>query len=113
MQMPVISFVALEQGAVVGVVDCCMRTDSVYVRGLAVHPQSTRRGIARALLRAAEELAVRRGRHSVTLSTIKETGNGKIFAKLGFAATAEAPAEEFEGADGRPVTRLDMMKNAY
>jgi len=100
--------VAVEDGAVVGVVEYCLRPDAVYVRGLAVHPRHRRQGVARALLRAVEAIAMREGRARLTLSAIRETGNPAIFARLGFAATGEAAAEGFEGADGRPVTRVDM-----
>ncbi|MDV3238152.1 MAG: GNAT family N-acetyltransferase [Gammaproteobacteria bacterium] len=102
------TLVAVEDGAVVGVVECCLRPDAVYVRGLAVHPRHRRRGVARALLRAAEAIAVGAGRARLTLCAIRETGNPAIFARLGFAATGEAAAEGFEGADGQPVTRVDM-----
>lgn len=104
------TLVAVEDGTVVGVVECCLRPDAVYVRGLAVHPRHRRQGVARALLRAAEAIAVRAGRARLTLCAIRETGNAAIFARLGFTATGAAAAEGFEGADGRPVTRVDLWR---
>lgn len=105
-----VSLVAVEGEAVVGIVEYCEKEDSLYVRGLAVHPQQRGRGIAKDLMRQVEAIAARRGKLKVTLSTIKETGNQKIFTKLGYAVINQALAKGFEGLDGQPVTKVDMCR---
>lgn len=105
-----ISLVAVEDEAIVGIVEYCEKEDSLYVRGLAVHPHQRRRGIATALIRKVEAIAVREGKAKITLSTIKETGNPMIFAKLGYSIINEAPAAGFEGLEGQSVTKVDMCR---
>lgn len=105
-----VSLVAVEGEAVVGVVEYCEKEDSLYVRGLAVHPQQRRRGIAKNLMRQVETIAARRGKRKVTLSTIKETGNPNIFIKLGYTVINQAPANGFESLDGKSVTKVDMCR---
>lgn len=105
-----VALVAVEGKVVVGIVEYCEKEDSLYVRGLAVHPPQRRRGIAKALIREVEAIAALEGMSKVTLSTIKETGNPKIFARLGYNIINEAPATGFEGLDGQSVTKVNMCR---
>lgn len=105
-----ITLVAVEADLIVGVVDYCIEPDSLYIRDLAIHPQYRRRGIARALIQAVEEIAGREGKPKLTLSTIKETGNPQIFTRLGFTVVNDILTETFEGADGQAVTKTDMHR---
>ncbi|MVF23016.1 GNAT family N-acetyltransferase [Methylocaldum sp. BRCS4] len=105
-----LSLVAVEGETIVGVVEYCVRSESLYIRGLAVHPQQRKRGIARQLIRAVEDIAIRGRKQKVTLSTIKETGNPEIFVQLGFSVVDESPAEGFEGLNGKQVTKVDMYR---
>jgi len=105
-----VSLVAVEGETIIGVVEYCTGPDSLYVRGLAVHPQQRRRGVARSLIGAIEGVAARDGQTKITLSTIKQTGNQPIFERLGFTVINEAPAKGFEGVDGEQVTKVDMCR---
>jgi len=104
------SLVAVEREVVVGVIEYTLGPDSLYIRGLAVHPQHRRCGYANTLVRAAAGIAVREGKSKVTLRTIKETGNSDIFTRLGFGVVAETLAKEFEGSNGQPVTIVEMSR---
>jgi len=102
------SLVALSEGRVVGVVEYVAREASFYIRGLAVHPDFRRRGVARTLLAHAGRLAMAAGRDMLTLSTIQETGNTSLFARVGFVTHRAYPSPRFVGAGERPVTQVDM-----
>ena len=105
-----ISLVAVEGEAIVGIIEYCEKEDSLYVRGLAVRPEERRRGVAKALIREVEAIAAREAKLKVTLSTIKETGNPTIFAKLGYNIVNQAPATGFESLDGQSVTKVNMCR---
>ncbi|PBB40269.1 GNAT family N-acetyltransferase [Mesorhizobium sp. WSM3866] len=49
------------------------------------------KGIASGLMRAAEELAVKKGRTLLVLDTASEEGAGGLYEKLGFSLTGEIP----------------------
>ncbi len=106
----VASLVAVERELIVGVVEYCRKADSLYVRGLAVHPQMRRLGIGKALVREVEAIAAQEGKPMVTLSMIKETGNLTIFERLGYYVINEAAATGFEGVDGHPVTKVELVR---
>ncbi len=105
-----LSLVAIAGNFVAGVVEYCVRYDEIYIQGLAVHPQQRQRGIASALIRTIERIAINFGKSKVSLSTIKETGNLTFFVKLGFNVVSETPAEGFLGADGHQVTKVNMCR---
>lgn len=105
-----ISLVAVIGNVVAGVVEYHVRHDEMCIRGLAVDPQQRRCGIARSLIHAVERIGVSCGKSKITLSTIKETGNPQIFAKLGFSIVSEGPAEGFHGSDKQQVTKVNMCR---
>ncbi|MBS4097684.1 MAG: GNAT family N-acetyltransferase [Sulfuricella sp.] len=107
---PYLSLVAVTGNVVAGVVEYCVSPGGIHIRSLAVHPRQRQRGVARALIGAVERIAVSEGKSQVTLSTIRETGNPTIFAKLGFKVVDAAPAEDFHGRDGQPVTKITMCR---
>ncbi|BBA32002.1 GCN5-related N-acetyltransferase domain protein [Methylocaldum marinum] len=109
-EQEVVSLVAVERSVIVGVVEYCREADSLYIRGLAVHPQKRRSGVGKALVREVEAIATREGKPKVTLSTIKETGNPRIFERLGYCSFNEVTATGFESLDGKPVTKVDMVR---
>lgn len=76
--------VAVLDEQIVATVQFDLHKEHLHVIGLAVHPAFQRRGIAGSLLNWISDHAVKLGRHTVVLETIKETGNVLVFEKLGF-----------------------------
>ncbi|KAB7619488.1 GNAT family N-acetyltransferase [Alkalilimnicola sp. S0819] len=104
------ALVAISEGRVIGTVEYIGCPAVVLVRGLAVHPALRRRGVARQLMAAIEEIAIARRKQRLTLDTIKETGNPKVFEQFGFVTYHEAPADRFEGLEGQQVTQTSMQR---
>jgi ribosomal protein S18 acetylase RimI-like enzyme len=72
---------------------------------LLVHPAARRRGIARALMLAVEEIARAEGRTLLTLDTVSESNGEKLYRSLGFVTVGVIPryarsslTPELEGA---------------
>jgi ribosomal protein S18 acetylase RimI-like enzyme len=64
------------------------------------------RGVATKLLRAAEELAVARGRTLLTLDTASEDGASSFYGRLGFTFAGEIPDYALKPHGGLTGTRL-------
>ena len=80
--------VVTQGGAIIGSVLWEEKDGGLYFGRLAVHPAQRRRGIARALVNAAEAEARRRGLPRVHLSTrLPLLDNRRLFAKCGFVET--------------------------
>jgi len=58
---------------------------------LMTRPDRRGRGLAARLMRAAEEIAVERGRTLLVLDTAAEEGAAGLYEKLGFTLTGEIP----------------------
>ncbi len=99
-------------GRILGVIECRAEGPDLQVRGLAVHPEARQRGIARALLSHLDGEAGRFGLSSLTLKTIHETGNARIFDRLGFEVVGRAPSERYVGRDGATVTEVTLRRSA-
>jgi len=56
----------------------------LQLTGLAVLSEFRRRGVATQFIRYAEQVARRRGTEALGLFTIAETGNTRVFQRLGF-----------------------------
>jgi ribosomal protein S18 acetylase RimI-like enzyme len=108
--VPTAIFVAKENGVVLGTLACVIREDDVYVQELAVLPAHRRRGVCRALIHRAVEMAASAGLNTVALRVIEETGNVAIFRKLGFNVSKRSIAQGHIGADGASVTQAEMMR---
>jgi ribosomal protein S18 acetylase RimI-like enzyme len=107
--------VAVIEERVVGVVQYYIVEGRLAFLGLGVHPQFRRRGVAAALIRELEAIGRDVGCTTVTLHTVRETGNVEIFQRLGFLVESEAPTDLFQG-EGRKmfsevVMRKDLVQN--
>jgi hypothetical protein len=63
------------------------------------------------LLQKAEEIAIKEGVAALSLCVIEETGNVRIFEKLGFKVTNRTVARNHVSPEGGPVTQADMERN--
>lgn len=84
--------------------------DRVHVRGLAVHPELRRRGVARRLVEYVAERGAGAGCRAVSLFTIRETGNAEIFQRLGFRIIRESEDSTAELVRGGRPTELYMER---
>jgi ribosomal protein S18 acetylase RimI-like enzyme len=78
---------------------------------LGVHPAFRLCGIASALVEQLERIAVESGCRSVSLHTVRETGNVAIFERLGFRVESEAPTLLFESESHRTLSEVAMRKD--
>ncbi len=58
----------------------------MHILGLAVDPDSQRRGLARGMVEWIEQKAIQLGHNAIVVDTIAETGNVDVFERLGFAS---------------------------
>ena len=73
--------------------------DLAHLEQLSVHPDHTRRGLGRALLRAAVEWAASHGYGELTLCTYRDVAwNGPFYASEGFVE--DGPADDWLIAHG-------------
>ena len=86
------TIVALVNEEIVGAVCVYRDTAALHVSQLAVVPKFRKRGVARALLQAVNEVAIECGAEQLGLNTIQETGNVAIFQRLGFTVHATTVA---------------------
>ena len=78
------TFVVSMDGEIKGSVCFYSQAKALQISQLAVVPEFRKRGVARALLQAANQAATKRGATELRLNTIQETGNVAIFQRLGF-----------------------------
>jgi GNAT superfamily N-acetyltransferase len=102
--------VAVVEEQVVGVVQ--YRTDGrqLWLRGLGVHPNARRRGVAAAVVQRLERIARDCGCVTLTLHTVRETGNVEIFERLGFVVESEGPTNLFESERYSNLSEVVMRK---
>lgn len=87
---------AWDDGAIVGTVtlllDCPPnQPHRAEIAKMMTRPHYRGRGIATALMRAAETMAVERGRTLLVLDTATEDGASKLYERLGFTLAGEIP----------------------
>jgi GNAT superfamily N-acetyltransferase len=88
--------IAEDGGALVGAVLWNEDEGALYVGRLSVHPAHRRKGIARALIDAAERAARRQGFSRLTLGTrLVLEDNRRLFASCGFVETGTHRHEGF------------------
>lgn len=105
------SLVAVVDGRVVGVSEYRIEAGQLSIRSLGVHPYWRRRGVARALIRHLETVALGRGARAMILYTVRETGNVNIFQRLGFKVESEEVSTLFEGVASPRVSEAFMTKS--
>jgi GNAT superfamily N-acetyltransferase len=93
--------VAVDDDAVVGVLVLVPKDDHVLVHNVAVHPSVQRRGVGRALLAFAEDVARNAGHGELRLYTHeKMVENRRLYARLGYADVGR------ETIEGRNAVRM-------
>nr|WP_313657325.1 GNAT family N-acetyltransferase [Achromobacter ruhlandii] len=107
--------VAMEAGRVAGSVqlDCDTPPNQPHraeIRKLLVHPDFRRRGIARALMQAAEAAAVEAGRSLITLDTRTGDNAEPLYTSLGYHTVGVIPGF---ARDARDPSRLDGTTIMY
>ena len=106
---PVQRLVAVLDGRIVGALRYTKEDGRLHL-GLGVHPDHHRQGIARAMIEALAARARQLGLSSLSLYTIKETGNVPIFQRLGFTPIREEPPKDLECVTGLPLSEVYMER---
>ncbi len=73
---------------------------------MMTRPSYRGRGIASALLRRAEELAVQHGRTLLVLDTAADEGASEFYERLGYTLTGEIPDYALKPLGGLTATRI-------
>jgi GNAT superfamily N-acetyltransferase len=77
---------------------------------LLVHPAARRRGIARALMLALEDLARSRGRTLLTLDTVTGSAAEALYRSLGYVAVGTIPGFALGSTSREPEAATFMYK---
>ena len=101
--------VAEMDGRIVGATSYYFRDDQVRLAGVAVEPDFRRRGVARALIQWVVDNVCSEMHPTVGLYTIEETGNPRIFEKIGFRTVSRRVATGAASPSGGPVHEVDMV----
>lgn len=84
--------VAVDGDAIVGTVEYACNGERLHLMGLHTLETHRRCGVARRLIDALVVIANAHGARTLSLYTIRETGNVPIFERLGFSVMRDAPA---------------------
>ena len=102
--------VALIDEKIVGTVQYYADKSCIKIIGLSVLADYRKLGISRKLIEFTENVSRKNGIFNITLFTVKETGNGDIFEKLGFNIIREELDEFSESDKYCSLTSLYMKK---
>jgi GNAT superfamily N-acetyltransferase len=97
-------------GRVVGTTGYRREKETLHIIGLFVHPEYRHRGVARQIVRSLASVAYIQGRTSLSLNTIRQTGNVTIFEKLDFRVKRETPVTDAESLCGEALTEVYMAR---
>ena len=86
--------VASESDAIVGTVEYACNGERLHLMGLYTLDSHRGRGVARRMIDALVVIANAHGARTLSLYTIRETGNVPIFERLGFAVIREEVARD-------------------
>jgi N-acetylglutamate synthase-like GNAT family acetyltransferase len=103
-------FVAIIDKKVIGTVQYYIDNLCMKILGLSVLEDYRKQGVSRKLFEAIEELAKEKYIPKISLYTVKETGNGDIFKKLGFTVVSEKSDEFSESDKYKNLISLYMEK---
>ena len=94
-------WVAQLDGDIAGTVSVTVEEGDLYIRSMAVLPQTQGRGIARKLLDAIDEYAAETQFDRIFLyTTYFSVGAKELYEKHGYAWVRDTPAEEWYGVPG-------------
>jgi GNAT superfamily N-acetyltransferase len=103
--------VAVQARHIVGVAHYYLAGDQLFFFRLGVHPGFRRRGVAATLIQQLETIGRNCGCTAMVLHTVRETGNVRIFERLGFRTESEEPAELFESVRFPVLSEVVMRKD--
>jgi len=106
-----VKLVAVVDGRIVGTAQYQIRNRQLSFLGLGVHPAVRRRGVATAVIKELERIARKSDCETLALYTVRETGNVKIFERMGFVVKSEEPSRLFESDRYKLLTEVFMSKN--
>ena len=101
--------VAIIDDRVAGSVQYCFANHCVSIIGLDVHADYRKKGVARSLICRIKQIGIKEKARCLKLHTIKETGNVKIFRRLGFKVVSEQPDDFFESDKFDTLTDVEMI----
>jgi len=94
------------QLVIIGIPNQCHRAE---VSKMLVHPRARRRGVARALMHALEDVARAEGRSLLTLDTVSDSPAQRLYESVGYAIAGVIP--RYARAAAAP--RLDAATFMY
>ena len=87
-------WIALQDGRAIGTVSAMPRVADLYMRSMAVVPESRGAGGGRALLAVVEAFAASHGHSRIVLSTTPFLADAiRLYERAGFSRVAEGPAD--------------------
>lgn len=99
-------FVATMNGTVVATVAIVPKGESLYIRGMAVHPTTRGQRIGDQLLAYVEELAISQGVRRLILSTTPFLGRAiRLYESFGFHRIDDGPHE----LNGTPLFTMEKL----
>ena len=89
-------WVAVQDEVVLGTVSVVSRGDELYIRGMAVAPETRGLGLGELLLKTVEDLALAHGHKRLVLSTTPFLFRAiRLYTRFGFQRTTDGPHELF------------------
>jgi N-acetylglutamate synthase-like GNAT family acetyltransferase len=99
-------WVAMQDGRMVGTAAVVARAESLYIRGMAVHPTARGRQIGNMLLAEIEKFATSAGFTRLYLSTTPWLDHAiRLYERFGFQRTDEGPGDLF----GTPLFTMEKV----
>ena len=99
-------WIAMRDTVIVGTVSVVRQSDSLYVRGMAVHPNARGRQIGEQLMEQAEHYGVRQGLRRLFLSTTPFLDRAiSLYEKIGFRRIDTGPHDLF----GTPLFTMEKI----